>query len=129
MQFVPVNHSRKIAKYTGNMENSGTPKRRRNSTGGTADVLQSSQPTYAKIAGLDLAKMTDSQKLDFLIDQVCTVQSLTKQIHSTTAGLDKAYKKIDVLTNKVTHLEDKFSAYEMRVIDLEARSRRNLIFL
>ena len=111
------------------MENSGTPKRRRNSTGGTADVLLSSQPTYAKIAALDLAKMTDSQKLDFLIDQVCTVQSLTKQIHSTTAGLDKAYQEIDVLTNKVTHLEDKFSAYEMRVIDLEARSRRNnLIF-
>ena len=111
------------------MANSGTSKRRRNSTGGTADVLQSSQPTYAKIAALDLAKMTDAQKLDFLIGQVYTVQSLTKQIHSTTAGLDKAYQEIDVLTNKVTHLEDKFSAYEMRVIDLEARSHRNnLIF-
>ena len=128
-QFVPVNRSRKIAKYTGNMENSGTPKRRRNSTGGTADALQSSQPTYAKIAALDLAKMTDSQKLDFLVGQVCSVQSLTKQSHSTTAGLGKAYQEIDVLTNKVTHLEDKFSAYEMRVIDLETRSRRNnLIF-
>ena len=128
-QFVPVNRSQKLPNTQEIWRTLEPQSVGGTAAGGTADVLQSSQPTYAKIAALDLAKMTDSQKLDFLIDQVCTVQSLTKQIHSTTAALDKAYQEIDVLTNKVTHLEDKFSAYEMRDIDLEARSRRNnLIF-
>lgn len=94
-------------------------KRHRENTGGS----------YASKLNVDVSTMSDSQKLDFLIQQSNATASLAENVRALTYQLRNAYQAIEHLQTKVTVLEDRASRAEMRALDSEARQRRgNLIF-
>lgn len=106
-------------------------KRKRNSTGGTGVGMDTYNGlTYADIArNIQVGQMSDSEKLNFLIAKMCSLESLTTQLQNTTAKLNEAYKTIEQMNIQVTVLDDRACTAEYKLIDLEARSRRcNLIF-
>ena len=114
-----------FAKFDRNMAEDAAPKRKRVSTGGTAEDMSSTNRSYALAAAPDIRTWSDSRKLDFLIEQVCVTQSLTAKIHQVTAKLDQAYQVIDEMQIHITGLEDRVTRTELRALDIEARSRRN----
>ena len=64
-------------------------------------------------------------KLDFLVDKVCLLQSWTGKIPQVVTRLNEAYDIIDNMTCEMTVLKDQLCEQNLRLIDAEARSRRN----
>ena len=100
-------------------------KRRRNSTGGTAEGMANERLSYAQDIRPDVSSMSDSRKLDFLVDKVCLLESWTGKIPQVVTRLNEAYEIIDNMTCEMTVLKDQLCEQSLRLIDAEARSRRN----
>ena len=100
-------------------------KRRRNSTGGTAEGMVNERLSYAQVIRPDVSSMSDSQKLDFLVDKVCLLESWTGKIPQVVTRLNEAYGIIDNMTCEMTVLKDQLCEQNLRLVDAEARSRRN----
>ena len=111
------------------MSEDTSTKRRRCSTGGSGQPTAFPVKSYASAAGFDISKMSEAEKLDFLIEQVCVTQQLTLKIHNMTTKLDNAYHKIGEMSEEIDYWKYRTTSMELRIVDLEARSRRNnLIF-
>ena len=77
-------------------------------------------PSYAGVTFPNVRMLSDSNQLNYLIDKV---ESLTHQIQRTDNAVDQMSTQMTVMAHRATRAE-------FRMIDLEARSRRNnLIFL
>lgn len=123
------NAGKHIAKLNMNMELDNSTKRKRVSTGGAAEDTKMMGLPYAQVANYEVSRMSDSEKLNFLCTKMCAVESLTTQMQNVTERLNQAQNIIDDMSVQMTLLEDKATKAENRLIDLEARSRRNnLIF-
>ena len=73
--------------------------------------------------------MSDSEKLNFIIDKLQSIESLTLELQRTRVRLDEAHDMIDQMSVAMTEYKDELTMAQHRIIDLEARSRRqNLIF-
>ena len=73
--------------------------------------------------------MSDSEKLNYLCSKMAAVESLSAKMHNMDIKLNDACGYIDQLSKHISTLEDEAKARDIRLIDLEARSRRNnLIF-
>ena len=60
---------------------------------------------------------------------MCVVETLVTEVHSLKTKLNSACCEIENLQISHTSMQEELSSYKMRLIDLEARSRRqNLIF-
>ena len=111
-----------------NMEtiNENVPKRKRINTGGASG---STEPTkglpYAQAAMFDVSTVSDSEKLNFLCSKMAAVETLTLEMSNVKNRLNEACDFIEELGVKMCNIEDRFSRQEVRLIDLEARSRRN----
>ena len=90
-------------------------KKRRCSTGGTADPLPSS---YAQVAA-DRNSLNDQDKL---VQKFCSLETITADIQLKTDELDQAYDTIEQLGIQVNILQERTTKSELRVVDLEARS-------
>ena len=112
-----------ILRYLVNMAFNRNAKRQRSSTGGTAQGTDGNATTYAAASSLDVRNMSDSEKLNFLIDKMSVVETLTQQFRRTNSVVDNISVQMAVLNDRATKAE-------LRVVDLEARARRNnLIFI
>ena len=101
-------------------------KRRRRSTGGSAAPQHGS---YAGVTRIDVSSLSDSDKLNFLVNKMCVVETLVTEVHSLKMKLNSACCEIENLQISHTSMPEEHSSYKMRLMDLEARSRRqNLIF-
>ena len=101
-------------------------KRRRSSTGGSAVPQHGS---YAGVTRIDVSSLSDSDKLNFLVNKMCVVETLVTEVHSLKTKLNSACCEIENIQISHTSMQEELSSYKMRLIDLEARSRRqNLIF-
>ena len=83
-------------------------KRRRNSTGGTAEGMANERLSYAQVIRPDVSSMSDSQKLDFLVDKVCLLESWTGKIPQVVTRLNEAYRIIDNMTCEMTSWKTNF---------------------
>ena len=111
------------------MSDDGTLKRRRVSTGGTAQDMGRTGRSYAHTAALDVSAMSDSEKLNFAVQKLCSIETLTLQLQRTTSDLSAKYEQIDQMGVQLSVFKERAIKAELRIIDLEARSRRNnLIF-
>ena len=109
------------------MSEDTSTKRRRCSTGGSGQPTAFPVKSYASAAGFDISKMSEAEKLDFLIVQVCV--SLSNWHWKFTTKLDNAYHKIGEMSEEIDYWKYRTTSMELRIVDLEARSRRNnLIF-
>ena len=112
------------------MTDSNSAKPRRKSTDSTTDVLQDGEPSYAQVAEVNLSIMSPDEKLDHIIREMNTVKILTQQVQRQQQQLNELHDTVDNMNVRMVHTEQLMSSVELRVIDLEARSRRNnLIFL
>ena len=107
------------------MAEGNNAKRRRNSTGGTSDVLEAADLTYAQVAHIDLGKMSVNDKLDFLIHEMSTVKQLTHQVQQQQSQLSQLNDITENMQTEIVHMHHTLSQQQLRIIDLEARSRRN----
>lgn len=106
-------------------------KRRRNSTGGSAEMtgMLKDGLSYASATRINVSEMSDSQKLNFLVEKMCVVETLTAEVKTLTENLKTAYSEIDKLQVINASQEERIWKSELKLLDLEARSRRqNLIF-
>ena len=111
------------------MSEDGTLKRRRVSTGGTAQDMGRTGRSYAHTAALDVSAMSDSEKLNFAVQKLCSIETLTLQLQRTTSDLSEKCEQIDQMAVQMSVFEERAIKAELRIIDLEARSRRNnLVF-
>ena len=109
--------------YLVNMAFNRNAKRQRSSTGGTAQGTDENATTYAAASSLDVRNMSDTEKLNFLIDKMSVVETLTQQFRRTNSVVDDISVQMAVLNDRATKAE-------LRVVDLKARARRNnLIFI
>ena len=128
-QFVPSVSSQKFWIFTlilplVKMDN--VAKRRRSSTGGSAAPQHGS---YAGVTRIDVSSLSDSDKLNFLVNKMCVIETLVTEVHSLKTKLNSACCEIENLQISHTSVQEELSWYKMRLIDLEALSRRqNLIF-
>ena len=105
---------------------SNREKRRRNSTGGTSD--RPGLP-FAWAVGIEVGQMSDSDKLSFLIEKMCVFENMATQLQQANVNLRNANNDIDELNIQLCKMSQQSNMQQMRIIDLEARSRRNnLIF-
>ena len=108
-----------------NMAEVNNAERRRNSTGGTSDVLEAADLTCAQVAHIDLGKMSVNDKLDFLIHEMSTVEQLTQQVQQQQSQLSQLNDITENMQTEIVHMHHTLSQQQLRIIDLEARSRRN----
>ena len=105
---------------------SNREKWRRNSTGGTSD--RPGLP-FAWAAGIEVGQMSDSDKLNYLIEKMCVFENMATQLQQANVNLRNANNDIDELNIQLCKMSQQSNMQQMRIIDLEARSRRNnLIF-
>ena len=95
---------------------------RRPSTGGTSETLQATDPTNAQVADIDLAKMSVDDKLNLLIHEMGMVKQLTQQMQQQQSELSQLNESLQTEMVQMNHT---MSQQQLRIIDLEARSRRN----
>ena len=104
-------------------------KRKRINTGGESYFGEMNGHTYADATNLGVSQMSDSDKLNLLLSKICHVDSLTSKVDHALSLLSDAYKEIDQMKTQMVILQERAESAECRIIDLEARSRRNnLIF-
>ena len=73
--------------------------------------------------------MSDSEKLNFIMGKLPSIESLTLELQRTRDRLDEAHNMIDQISAAMTEYKDELTMAQHRIIDLEAQSRRqNLIF-
>ena len=87
-----------------NMAEINNAKRRRNSTGGTSDVLEAADLTYAQVAHIDLGKMSVNDKLDFLIHEMSTVKQLTQQVQQQQSQLSQLNDITENMQTEIVHM-------------------------
>ena len=84
--------------------------------------------TYAQITA-NLSNLNYEQKLEFCIRKISAIETVSAELQSKTAELSDAYNAIDQMGIQIALLQERATKAELRVIDLEARSRRcNLVF-
>ena len=106
-----------------------TTKRRRVNTGGAGVQTGTNGLPYTQVADFENSRMSDSEKLNYLCSKMAAVESLSAKMHNMDIKLNDACGHIDQLSKHISTLEDEAKARDIRLIDLEARSRRNnLIF-
>ena len=112
------------------MDSSAAAKRRRYSTGGTSEAVTRDGLPFSMVAAeSEVCQMSDSEKLNFIIGKLQSIESLTLELQRTRVRLDEAHDMIDQMSVAMTEYKDELTMAQHRIIDLEARSRRqNLIF-
>ena len=112
------------------MDSSAAAKRRRYSTGGTSEAVTRDGLPFSMVAAeSEVCQMSDSEKLNFIIGKLQSIESLTLELQRTRVRLDEAHDMIDQMYVAMTKFKDELTMAQHRIIDLEARSRRqNLIF-
>ena len=104
-------------------------KRQRMSTGGTYSDTSHRGLPYAHVANIEVGQLSDSEKLDYLCSKISSIELLAQQVQQTSDKLNTVQKVVDDMNINMTMLDDRTLRNEYRLIDLEARSRRNnLIF-
>ena len=98
---------------------------KRNSNGVTSNVLEAADLTYAQVAQIDLGKMSVNDKLDFLIHEMGTVKQLTQRVQQQQSKLSQLNDITENMQTEIVHMHHTLSQQQLRIIDLEARSRRN----
>ena len=74
--------------------------------GGTSATYDPPRQNLRYCAAVDIRSWFTDENLDFLIEQVCVMQSLTTQIHQVTGRLDNAYKVIDQMQNYIHSMQN-----------------------
>ena len=112
------------------MDSSAAAKRRRYSTGGTSEaVTRDGLPFSMLAAESEVCQMSDSEKFNFIIGKLQSIESLTLELQRTRVRLDETHDMIDQMSVAMTDYKDELTMAQHRINDLEARSRRqNLIF-
>ena len=73
--------------------------------------------------------MSDSDKLNYLIEKMCVFENMATQLQQANVNLRNANNDIDELNIQLCKMSQQSHMQQMRIIDLEARSKRNnLIF-
>ena len=73
--------------------------------------------------------MSDSDKLNYLIEKMCVFENMATQLQQANVNLRNANNDIDELIIQLCKMSQQSNMQQMRIIDLEVRSRRNnLIF-
>ena len=85
---------------------------------------------YSQVANnVEVGDLSDSQKLNFIIAKMGTFENMVTHIQDLHNKLIVACEKIDVMQTQLVVSDQRATKAEYRLIDLEARSRRNnLIF-
>ena len=98
-------------------------KRKRINTGGSADNTTDAQATS------DFRALPDSEKFEILFQKCDQLETVTSALQTATRNLEHAYKTIDNLSVQLAVIKEKADKSDMRIIDIEARGRRNnLVF-
>ena len=85
--------------------------------------------TYASVSRVDVSRLTDSEKLDFIVTKLNVVDLLQRDVHSLKTDLQYTRTEVEHLQVANADLTDRVSRNEYKLLDLEARSRRNnLVF-
>ena len=107
-------------------------KRRRRSTGGTADVMGPPVgSSYAQAAHTRYqSNLSVDEKLDLIMNETAAVRELTLQLQRQQNDFLKLYEAVENLEIHTAQLEQKQSTQNLRIINAEAQAKRdNLIFL
>ena len=73
--------------------------------------------------------LSDGEKIEFLLGKYCSVENMIRDLQTASSGQSEVRKTVELLATKFACLEERANMAELRVIDLEARSRRqNLVF-
>ena len=87
------------------------------------ETMARQTPSYAGVTFPNVHMLSDSDKLNYLIDKMDVVESLTHQIQRNNNAVDQ-------MSTQMTVMADRATRAEFRMIDLEDQSRRNnLIFI
>ena len=84
--------------------------------------------SYAEVLNR-METLSESEKIDFLLGKYSSLENMMRGIQVSLSAQSDVQKTVELLALKVAYLEEKSTLSELRVVDLEARSRRhNLVF-
>ena len=87
--------------------------------------MQTMDPTYAQAAYTDHAKMSVDDKFSFLIHEMGTVKQLTLQVQQQQGWKSRLSEITESIQTEIIQISLTTSQQQHRIIDPEARSRRN----